>query len=131
MKLRAGGNHWTKSGNRGVRIMALPVLALAIFIGLIGPGEQAMAGVPAGKPLASNPSNKVERAVLDDTANGKSASFVVLMADQVNLNAAYGMKDQDTRGWYVYSTLAVQANRTQAGVQAMLKAQGAPHRSFW
>jgi quercetin dioxygenase-like cupin family protein len=117
MKLRAGGLNWMTSGNRVVRIMALPVLAFAILIGLIGPGEQALAGVPDGAPFASNPSNKVERAVLEDTANGKSAAFVVLMADQANLSAAYGMKDPDARGWYVYNTLKSQADKTQAGVR--------------
>src|SRR5438105_6199921 len=131
MKLRAGGLNWAKSGNPAVRFMALPALALAIFIGLIGPGDQATAGVPAGLPLASDQSNKVERAVLEDTANGKSASFVVLMAGQANLSAAYGMKDQDARGWYVYNSLTSYAARTQAGVRAMLDAQGVPYRSFW
>ena len=65
MKLRAGGLNWTWSKNQAIKIMALPVLALALLIGLIGPGEQAAAGTPAGKPLASNQSSKVERAVLE------------------------------------------------------------------
>ena len=36
---------------------------------------------------------------------------------------AYGMKDQDARGWFVYNTLTQHAARTQAGLQAFLTAQ--------
>jgi serine protease AprX len=120
MKLQAGGH-------RAVRLLALPALGLAICIGLLGTGGQASAGVP----LVFGGSGKVERAVLDDTANGKSASFMVLLAVQADTGAAYGIKDQDARGWYVYNTLQATAGRTQAGVQAMLSAQGIPYRSFW
>ena len=74
---------------------------------------------------------KIAPEVLADTADGKNASVVILLADQADVSAAYGMKDQDARGWFVYNTLTQHAARTQAGLQAFLTAQGASYQSFW
>jgi len=32
-----------------------------------------------------------------DTSNGRLASVIILLADQADVNAAYGIKDQDAR----------------------------------
>ena len=69
--------------------------------------------------------------MLADTADGKNASVVILLADQADVSAAYGMKDQDARGWFVYNTLTQHAARTQVDLQAFLTAQGASYQSFW
>src|SRR5712671_5788918 len=66
-----------------------------------------------------------------DTADGKSTSVVILLTDQADISAAYGMRDQDARGWFVYNTLTQHAARTQAGLQAFLTAQGVSYQSFW
>ena len=69
--------------------------------------------------------------MLADTADGKSASVVILLADQADVSAAYRMKDQDARGWFVYNTLTQHAARTQADLQAFLTARGVSYQSFW
>ena len=69
--------------------------------------------------------------MLAETADGKSASVVILLADQADVSAAYEMKDQDARGWFVYNTLTQHAARTQAGLQAFLTARGVSYQSFW
>jgi serine protease AprX len=74
---------------------------------------------------------KVSNQVLVDTANGKETSFVIYLADQADVSAAYGMADQDARGWYVYDTLRKHAAETQAPLKAALEADGVPFRSFW
>ena len=66
---------------------------------------------------------KIAPEVLADTADGKSASVVILLADQADVSAAYAMKDQDARGWFVYNTLTQHAARTQAA------SQGFSHRA--
>ena len=80
---------------------------------------------------AASRRRKIAPEVLADTANGKSASVVILLAEQADVSAAYGMKDQDARGWFVYNTLTQHAARTQASLQAFLTAQGASYQSFW
>ena len=95
------------------RILAVMAFGLALCVALIGFGNGASAGVPVGVPTA-NQASKIAPVVLQDTADGKSTSVMVVMADQANVDAANSMKDQDARGWYVYNTLTQHAQRTQA-----------------
>jgi subtilisin family serine protease len=74
---------------------------------------------------------KVESKVFADTADGKTATFIVLMSERANLTSAYAMKDQDARGWYVYNTLRDTAARTQAPLRATLDARGIKYKSWW
>jgi subtilisin family serine protease len=68
---------------------------------------------------------------LADTSDGKSASVIILLADQANVSAAYGMRDQDARGWFVYNTLSEHAARTQIGLRNFLDSRGVTYQSFW
>lgn len=81
--------------------------------------------------LLVRPGSKVAPEVIEDTLNGRSASVVIFMADQADVSAAYDMKDQDARGWYVYNTLKDNAERTQADLKSFLTARGVEYRSFW
>ena len=81
--------------------------------------------------LPQTPAAKIGARVLKDTADGKSTSVVILLADQADLSAAETMRDQDARGWFVYNTLTQHAARTQVGLQAFLKSQGVTYQSFW
>src|SRR5437763_12717704 len=74
--------------------------------------------------------SKIAPEVLAETANG-STSIVILLADQADINAAYQMKDQDARGWFVYNTLTQHAARTQAALRAELDARGVSYQTFW
>ena len=53
------------------------------------------------------------------------------MQSQANLGVAYGMRDQDARGWYVYNTLRDHANASQASLRASLASRGIPVQSYW
>ncbi len=77
------------------------------------------------------PQNKIAATVMNETNDGNSTSVVILLADQADVSAAYSMKDQDARGWFVYNTLTQHAARTQVGLQEFLKSQGAHYESFW
>lgn len=94
------------------------------------PGATGAAAVPSAS-LSPSHLDKIAPEVLEDTADGKSTSFVVLMDEQAGLNAAYQMSDEDARGWYVYNTLTSTADRTQADVRAILSARGVAYRVLW
>jgi subtilisin family serine protease len=83
------------------------------------------------QPARSVSSTKISPLVINDTADGKSTSVVIMMAEQADLSAAYSMQDQDARGWFVYNTLTQHAARTQAGLQSFLKSQDVSYQSFW
>lgn len=75
--------------------------------------------------------NKIHPRVLADTAAGRTASVVVLLADQADVAPAHGIKDPDARGWWVYRTLTAHAARSQAKLRAWLRARGLHYRAFW
>jgi serine protease AprX len=105
--------------SRGVR------LAAALAVSVVG------VAVLYGGTAASSNQSKIEGRVLRDTAGGRQASFVINLKEQADLSAAYGMKNQDARGWYVYRTLRKTAARTQAPIKSMLASRGVGNRSFW
>jgi len=74
---------------------------------------------------------KIAPEVAAEIADGGSASIVILLADQADLSAAYSMKDQDARGWFVYNTLTQHAARTQTRLRAELDLRGVSYQSFW
>ncbi|HEX9989316.1 MAG TPA: S8 family serine peptidase, partial [Chloroflexia bacterium] len=120
----------TANLKRTVKITAVLAFALALCVAVLSYGGLASAGAPATLS-AAKVLGKIEGRVLQDTANGKSTSFVVLTAQQADLSKAYGMKDQDARGWYVYNTLKEHAAKSQAGLRAMLDSRGIAYKSFW
>ena len=77
------------------------------------------------------PDSKIASDVLSELADGKRAPVVIFLADQADVSAAYQMKDQDARGWFVYNTLTGHAARTQADLQSFLRLRGATFQSFW
>lgn len=81
--------------------------------------------------LLQRSADKIAPRVMADTADGNSTPIVILLSDQADLSAAYSMKDQDARGWFVYNTLTSHAARTQAGLQEFLQSQGVKFQSFW
>src|SRR5438034_10760953 len=91
----------------------------------------ALGKASAQPRTASAPTNKIAPEVLADTAGGKSASEIFLLADQADVSAGYGMKDQDARGWSVYNTLSQHAVRTQKGIRNLLDSRGVTYQSFW
>jgi hypothetical protein len=68
--------------------------------------------------------NKIASEVLADTADGRSASVIILLADQADVNAGYGIRDQDAQGWFVYDSLTQHAARTQIGLKNFLSSRG-------
>ncbi|GIV64345.1 MAG: hypothetical protein KatS3mg045_1684 [Bellilinea sp.] len=72
---------------------------------------------------------EVQSEVLQTLAEDGRADFILVMAEQPDLSAAYEM-DWEARGWYVYNTLKETAERTQAPVIAALEAAGVRYQSF-
>jgi serine protease AprX len=112
-------------------LLGLVLGSIGVLLVLVGLG--ASSGTSALAQNASSPGGdaKIAAEVLADTAGGKSASVVIFLAEQADVSAAYGMKDQDARGWFVYNTLSQHAARTQADLLAFLTAQGVSYQSFW
>jgi subtilisin family serine protease len=79
-----------------------------------------------------NPDGKIEQQVLDDLATGGGlVTFWVYLDEQADLSAAAGIADRDQQGRYVYEALTTTAERSQAGLRALLDAESAEYEPFW
>jgi len=112
-------------------LLGLILGSVGVLLVLIGFGMSAGTSALAQGAGVQAPVPKIAAEVLADTADGKSASVVIFLADQTDVSAAYSMKDQDARGWFVYNTLTQHAARTQADLQVFLTARGASYQSYW
>jgi hypothetical protein len=74
-------------------------------------------------------SEKIEGTLLDQFTTDGSVDFIVRFSEQADLTAAYSM-DWDTRGEYVYNTLRVTAESSQANAKAILDMQGLTYQTF-
>ncbi len=59
------------------------------------------------------------------------AEFLVFLADQPDLAAAYTITDWNERGWFVYRTLAEHATQSQRDLRNWLDTRAIPYRAFW
>src|SRR5256885_1203501 len=74
---------------------------------------------------------KVAPWVLENTANGKTAEFLVVLSEQADLSGAELLQTKAEKGSYVYQTLYNHAQKTQQPVLDWLKASGIEHRSYY
>jgi serine protease AprX len=81
--------------------------------------------------LAAVPEAKVTPWVLERTAAGGQAEFIVVMADQADLSAAARLATKAAKGQFVYDTLYQHAQQSQSGVRALLDARSVSHRAFY
>ncbi len=75
--------------------------------------------------------SKIAPEVMADTLDGKRTSVVIFLADQADVSAAYNMKDQNARGWFVYNTLTEHAERTQRDIKTFLSTRDIKFQTFW
>jgi len=109
------------------RFRAVAVLvALTMCLTLVGTPMSFAAPV-----RDESTTGKISNDVLQATANGQETSFIIYLADQADVSAAYSMADEDARGWYVYNTLIQRAALTQAPIIGQLEAAGVSYTSFW
>ncbi len=126
------------------RLAVLSVAVVCILLGLLvfGPVGNAASitsvftsAIPKSNgsffTAVVQPADKISAEVKADIAGGKSTSVVIFLADQADVTAAYDIKDQDERGWFVYRTLNQHAEETQAGLRSFLLSKRAAFQSFW
>src|SRR6516164_5762489 len=103
----------------------------AAVIAAVGAIAAPHAARPGVGPVSRMTTDKIAPEVVADTADGRSASVIILLADQADVSAGYGMRDQDARGWFVYNTLSQHAALTQSGIRNLLNSRGITYQSFW
>jgi len=108
------------------------LLTLLLFMGIFFTFDQPTNAMTS--PSAASPQQvpeNVDPELLDVLSREGSADYVVEMAEQADLSAAYSIADWDERGWYVYETLKETAARTQVPVITYLENYGLSYQSFF
>src|SRR5213594_174379 len=84
----------------------------------------------AGSPN-QNDSAKIAPWVVEHTANGHRAEFIVVLADQADLNGAAILRAKIDKGRFVRDALWNKAQATQGLILQWLRERGIEHRSFY
>ena len=74
---------------------------------------------------------KIAPWVVEHTANGQQAEFMVVLADQADLSPAATMPTKTEKGRYVYNALRNKSQTTQGPILQWLRQRGVEHRSFY
>lgn len=75
--------------------------------------------------------DKIAPWVLEHTANGQEAEYLIVLTQQANLVAADRLPTKLLKGRYVYDTLYRQAQTTQGSLLKWLSDRRIPHRSYY
>ena len=91
----------------------------------------SFAGSPARKTSSGAAESKIAYWVLQQTANGKEAEFLVVLADQGDLSNAAALPTKEAKGRYVRDILWNKAEATQAPLRQWLSDRKIEYRSFY
>src|ERR1051325_2417592 len=87
--------------------------------------------VDPSRPNQAAAMSKIAPWVLDHTAGGKQAEYLVVLADQGDFSAAYSLPTKLEKGRYVRDVLWNKAQSTQGPILRMLRERGVQYRSFY
>src|SRR6266446_8175565 len=100
---------------RGWRRVFSSLLLLAAFIAVIGAiasSRQPAVAAPGGG-TGSFQSSKITPWVMEHTANGQQAEFLVVLADQADLSGAANLRTKAEKGRFVFQILFNKAQTAQ------------------
>jgi len=105
--------------NRFSRVVLLVVLLICV------------SGAPSSITRATPVLDKIAPWVLEHTADGAEAEFLVVLAAQADLRGAARLQTKAEKGRYVYETLWRTAQASQAPLLAWLEARDVEHRAYY
>lgn len=82
-------------------------------------------------PAASVGTVEIDPRVLEDSRDGRTAAFLVVLRDQVKATAVTAGAPAPEAGGRLTGALTARAAATQTGIRATLAAAGEPYRPFW
>jgi subtilisin family serine protease len=109
--------------------------AITFILLALGPAAAGQPRTPSGH--ASPPTdrlaagNKIGAWVMEHTANGQQAEFLVVLADKADVSSAVSLPTKAEKGRYVYQTLLEKAQTTQAPILQWLRDRNIEYQSFY
>jgi serine protease AprX len=115
------------------KVMLLTLTVCCIFLGGFAAGAKSKKR-PASKlsrELQQKTLRKLSPWVVQKTAAGEEAEFLVVLEDQADLSLAQWFETKEEKGRYVFETLLARARETQAPLLGWLGERGIPRRAFY
>ena len=121
-------------GEGGFFKLRVVIGVLLCFAGItlvfVGPAaRQPGVAQPSRRPL--NSVSKIAAWVMEHTANGQQAEFLVVLADQADLSGATSLPTKVEKGRFVYQTLLEKAQTTQDPILQWLRDRNISYQSFY
>lgn len=110
--------------------MKIRLLTLLVFV-LATIGSVESQDFKLGKAQQVAAQSKIAPWVMDKTAGGAVAEFLVVLTDQADLSDAASLRTKEEKGRFVYETLYNKAKATQAPILAWLKERKIEHRAYY
>ena len=108
---------------------SLFIVAAAIAaLGAFGSSRASSQGSP---PEPAAIATKIAPWVMEHTANGQQAEFLIVLADQADVSAAAALPTKSEKGSYVYDALRNKSQATQGPILQLLRERGLEHRSYY
>ncbi|HWP41776.1 MAG TPA: S8 family serine peptidase [Blastocatellia bacterium] len=104
------------------------IVALVFLIALIGSTQTSAYRGTQDRQVALS---KIAPWVLERTAGGQQAEYLVVLREQADLSGAQALKSRQEKGRFVYQTLYKKAQQTQGAILGWLRSQGIEHRSYY
>lgn len=113
------------------RLRAIPLVFAAALLTLTPVAGARAENPPPGSDRPGPAVNRVSPWVLEKTAAGGEAEFLVVLSEQADLRGADLLNTRIEKGRYVVDRLREVAARTQGPLELALKAAGAPRQPFY
>jgi hypothetical protein len=82
-------------------------------------------------PEQTASATKIAPWVMDHTANGQQAEFLVVLADQADLSGAAALSTKAEKARYVHDALWNKSQATQGSILQWLNERGLEHQAFY
>ena len=113
---------------RAVSLLLFAAAAAAALWAIAPSRALSQPGAPQDRKLALS---KIAPWVLQHTADGKQAEFLVVLSDQSDLSGAEALTTKQEKGRYVHDALWNKAQATQGPLLTWLRERNIEHRSYY
>src|SRR6266446_2625600 len=114
-----------------LRRLFCSLFIVAAAIAALGAIASSRATSQGRSPEQTAITSKIAPWVMEHTANGQQAEFLVVLADQADVSGAAALPTKNEKGRYVHDALWNKSQATQGSILQWLNERGLRHQSFY
>jgi len=114
-----------------VRRLFCSLFIAAAALTLLGAFSFSRASSQGSPPAQTASANKIAPWVMEHTANGQQAEFLVVLADQADFAGAAALPTKNEKGNFVRNALWNKSQATQGPIVQLLRERGLNYQPFY